>query len=259
MQCVSDRAGTCRGGSHSPEGLFSPLIAVTSPTLYPRSYVPLGSTDTHAYTPRHTGTLTQRHAHSVEHKFSLSVSLAFTYIQTHTRAHKLSPSRFALPVSISCHLKSRTAGASGSRRGARLTGNGPHSLIRLPCSCPSSATPKMSSPGGRGLVECEEGEEVRCGERERERERPMGSLLPDSLKGALFQQERREESRGAVRGRLFKKGRAGPRRATLTLTRVTLLLPRQTAYYPTCREVIALAERKAVEVFKCFIWRQLKG
>lgn len=95
--------------------------------------------------------------------------------------------------------------------------------------------------------------------RERERERPVGSLLPDSLKGALFQQERREGSRGAVRGRLFKKGRAGPRRATLTLTRVTLLLPRQTAYYPTCREVIVLAERKAVEVFKCFIWRQLKG
>lgn len=58
-----------------------------------------------------------------------------------------------------------------------------------------------------------------------ERERPVGSLLPDSLKGALFQQERREGSRGAVRGRLFKKGRAGPRRATLTLTGVTLLLP----------------------------------
>lgn len=207
MQCVSDRAGTCRGGSHSPEGLFSPLIAVTSPTLYPRSYIPLGSTDTHTHTPRRTGTLTQRHAHSVEHKFSLCVSLSFTYTHTHT----LSSSRFALPVSISCHLKSRTAGASGSRWGARLTGNGPHSLIRLPCSCPSSATPRMSSPGGRGLVECEEGEEVRWGEREREREHPMGSLLPDSLKGALFQQERKDGSRGAVRSRLsLKKGAQGP-------------------------------------------------
>lgn len=34
--------------------------------------------------------------------------------------------------------------------------------------------------------------------------------------------------------------------------------PRQTAYYPTCRKVIVLAERKAVEVFKRFMWRQLK-
>lgn len=154
--------GHAEGGSHSPEGLFSPLIAVTSPTLYPRSYVPLGSTHTHT----HLDALTQRHAHSVEHNFSLSVSpsLPHTHTHIHKRAHTLSPSRFALLVSISCHLKSRTAGASGSRRGARLTGNGPHSLIRLPCSCPSSATPRMSSPGGRGgrLVECEGGgEEVR--------------------------------------------------------------------------------------------------
>lgn len=66
---------------------------------------------------------------------------------------------------------------------------------------------------------------MRRGERERERESPVGSLLPDSLKGALFQLERREGRRGAVQGRLFKKGRAGPRRATLTLAGVTLLLP----------------------------------
>lgn len=127
-------------------------------------------------------------------------SLCFSLLHTHTHAHTHSPRRFALLVSISCHLKSRTAGASGSRQGARLTGNGPHSLIRLPCSCPSSATPRMSSPRGRGGVGGRGGGEVG---REREGGHPVGSLFPDSLKGALFQQERREGSRGAVQGRLF--------------------------------------------------------
>lgn len=149
-------------GEPFPRGVIFPSNSCYEPYIISKELRSFGvHRHTHTYTPRHSGTLTQRHAHSVEHKFSLSVSLSSTYTQTHTQAHKLSPSRFALPVSISCHLKSRTAGACGSRRGARLTGNGPHSLIRLPCSCPSSATPRMSSPGGRGLVECEEGEEVR--------------------------------------------------------------------------------------------------
>lgn len=193
-------------GEPFPRGVIFPSNSCYEPYIISKELHSFGvHRHTHTHTPRRTGTLTQRHAHSVEHKFSLCVSLSFTH------THTLSSSRFALPVSISCHLKSRTAGASGSRWGARLTGNGPHSLIRLPCSCPSSATPRMSSPGGRGLVECEEGEEVRWGEREREREHPMGSLLPDSLKGALFQQERKDGSRGAVRSRLsLKKGAQGP-------------------------------------------------
>lgn len=60
-------------------------------------------------------------------------------------------------------------------------------------------------------------------ERKRERESvPWGVSSQTHLKELYF--SKRGESE-AVRGRLFKKGRAGPRRATLTLTGVTLLLP----------------------------------
>lgn len=137
----------------------------------------------------------------------LSVSHSATYTHTHSWAHTLSPSRFALPVSISCHLKSRTAGASGSRRGARLTGNGPHSLIRLPCSCPSSATPRMSSPGGRGLVECEEGEEVRWGER---KSVPWGVSSQTHLKELYFSKRGEKEAEELSRAASLKKGEQGP-------------------------------------------------
>lgn len=154
---MSDRAGTWRGGKSFPRGVIFPSNSCYEPYIISKELRSFGvhSTDahshTHTHTPRCTDTLTQRRAHSVERKFSLC--LFHTRTRRHTFTHTHSPSCFALPVSISCHLKSRTAGASGSRRGARLTGNGPHSLIRLPCSCPSSATLRMSSPGGMGLVE----------------------------------------------------------------------------------------------------------
>lgn len=69
------------------------------------------------------------------------------------------------------------------------------------------------------------------------RERPVGSLLPDSLKGALFQQERSKAMQWSCPDRLFKKEkrkRQGKKNrwskgerggAALTLPRVTLLLP----------------------------------
>lgn len=193
-------------GEPFPRGVIFPSNSCYEPYIISKE---LHSFGVHRHTHTHLDALA--HSHKGIHT-QLSTNFLSVFLSlSHTHTHTLSSSRFALPVSISCHLKSRTAGASGSRWGARLTGNGPHSLIRLPCSCPSSATPRMSSPGGRGLVECEEGEEVRWGEREREREHPMGSLLPDSLKGALFQQERKDGSRGAVRSRLsLKKGAQGP-------------------------------------------------
>ena len=154
------------------------------------------------------------------------LSLFLSLPHTHTRAHTLSPSRFALLVSISCHLKSRTAGASGSRRGARLTGNGPHSLIRLPCSCPSSATPRMSSPGGRRrtgrggwLVECEAGggevgrerERERESEREREKESEGGGVSSQiHLKELDFSDSGEREAEELSGAASLKKGEQGP-------------------------------------------------
>lgn len=91
----------------------------------------------------------------------------------------------------------------------------------------------------------------------RKKEHPVGSLLPDSLKGALFQQEG-----GSCPQPLSLKKKKREREAQVSHAnpcRGHNSAPRQTAYYPTCRGVIAQTEGKAVKVFKCFVWRQLKG
>ncbi|KAM7400586.1 hypothetical protein PAMA_004999 [Pampus argenteus] len=101
----------------------------------------------------------------------------------------------------------------------------------------------MSSPGGRGLVECEEGEEVRWGER---KSVPWGVSSQTHLKELYFSERGEREAEELSGAASLKKGsraqasHANPYRGHTPA-------PRQTAYYPTCREVIALAERKAVE------------
>jgi hypothetical protein len=91
---------------------------------------------------------------------------------------------------------------------------------------------------------------------------PWGVSSQTHLKELYFTERRGKQRKG--QGRLFRREcrgpDGGPGEPRLTLPRVTLPpAPRQTAYYPTCRKVIAPAERKGVEVFKCFVWRHLKG
>lgn len=114
----------------------------------------------------------------------------------------------------------------------------------------------MSSPGGRGLVECEVGEEV---SRERERESsPWGVSSQTHLKELYFS-KRGEKEAEELSGAASLKRESRAQASHTNPYRGHTPAPHQTAYYPTCREVIALAERKAVLVFKCFIWRRLKG
>lgn len=91
----------------------------------------------------------------------------------------------------------------------------------------------------------------------RERESiPLGVSSQTHLKELYFCKRGATEAKDLSMAASLEKKKS---RAALTLTGVSAAAPHQTAYYPTCREVIVLAERKAVKVFKCFLWRLLKG